>query len=224
MAIVVEGDQKAPISIATTPRCRGGRYSFPWIASLYPRYVPYIAECKARRYQVSFLKCLVWLDLSLNPGIPDHWQTLYPLRRIGSYLIAWKSESWVFVFIIILFYICKILRYCNAFLSLKRCLILLIKNNFNQHCSPMVRETGVQSQVESYRTFKKWYLMLLCLTLGILRYRSRVKWSNPGKGVAPFPTPRCGSYWKGAFGSPSTKVANFTNLYIYIYICVCVCV
>ena len=25
-----------------------------------------------------------------------------------------------------------------------------------------------------------------------------VKWSNPGKGVAPFPTPRCSSYWKGS--------------------------
>ena len=32
----VEGDQKVPFSIATTPRCRGGRYSFPWIAPLYP--------------------------------------------------------------------------------------------------------------------------------------------------------------------------------------------
>ena len=46
-----------------------------------------------------------------------------------------------------------------------------------------------------------------CLTLSIIR----VKWSNPGKGVAPSP-----SYWKvvaiekGAFGSPSTTVANFT--------------
>ena len=29
------GDQKAPFSIATTPRCKGGRYSFPWIAPLY---------------------------------------------------------------------------------------------------------------------------------------------------------------------------------------------
>ena len=45
LATVVEGDQKAPFSIATTPRCTGGRYSFPWIAPLYPRYVPYIAEC-----------------------------------------------------------------------------------------------------------------------------------------------------------------------------------
>ena len=41
----VEGDQKAPFSIATTPRCRGGRYSFLWIAPLYPWCVPYIAEC-----------------------------------------------------------------------------------------------------------------------------------------------------------------------------------
>ena len=24
-----------------------------------------------------------------------------------------------------------------------------------------------------------------------------VKWSNPRKEVAPFPTPRCSSYWKG---------------------------
>ena len=33
---IVEGDPKAPFSIATTPRCRGGRYSIPWIAPLYP--------------------------------------------------------------------------------------------------------------------------------------------------------------------------------------------
>ena len=37
-----------------------------------------------------------------------------------------------------------------------------------------------------------------CLTLSIIRYVSRVKWSNPGKGVAPSPTPRCSSYWKGS--------------------------
>ena len=32
LAILVEGDPKAPFSIATTPGCREGRYSFPWIA------------------------------------------------------------------------------------------------------------------------------------------------------------------------------------------------
>ena len=41
----VEGDPKAPFSIATTPRCRGGRYSFSWIALLYPWSIPYNAEC-----------------------------------------------------------------------------------------------------------------------------------------------------------------------------------
>ena len=37
-----------------------------------------------------------------------------------------------------------------------------------------------------------------CLTLSNIRYVSRLKWSSPGKGVAPFPTPRCSSYWKGS--------------------------
>ena len=46
LVTVVEGDPKAPFSIATTPRCRGGRYSFPWISPLYPWHVPYNAECK----------------------------------------------------------------------------------------------------------------------------------------------------------------------------------
>ena len=27
---IVEGKPKAPFSIATTPRCRGGHNSFPW--------------------------------------------------------------------------------------------------------------------------------------------------------------------------------------------------
>ena len=37
-------------------------------------------------------------------------------------------------------------------------------------CSPVVRETGVQSQIESYQRLRKWYLMLPCLTLSIIRY------------------------------------------------------
>ena len=45
LATIVEGDPKAPFSIATTPRCRGGRYSIPRIAPLYPWTIPYNAEC-----------------------------------------------------------------------------------------------------------------------------------------------------------------------------------
>ena len=62
----------------------------------------------------------------------------------------------------------------------------------------MVRETWVQSQVKSYQRLLKWYLIPPCLTLSIIRYISRIKWSNPEKGVAPSPTPRCSSHRKGS--------------------------
>ena len=48
------------------------------------------------------------------------------------------------------------------------------------------------------KTLKKWYMIPPCLTLSIIRYVSRVKWSNSGKGVAPSTTPRCSSFWKGS--------------------------
>ena len=34
LATVVAGDQKAPFSIATTPRCKRGRHSFPGLVKL----------------------------------------------------------------------------------------------------------------------------------------------------------------------------------------------
>ena len=41
-------------------------------------------------------------------------------------------------------------------------------------------------------------LKMVLDTLSNIRHISRVKWSNPGKGVAPSPTPRCCSYGKGS--------------------------
>ena len=79
----------------------------------------------------------------------------------------------------------------------------------------MTRETWVQSQVESYQRLKKWYLMPPCLTLSIIRYGSRVKWSNPGKGVRPPLHLGVVAIEKGAFWSPSTMVANFTLTFKY---------
>ena len=74
----------------------------------------------------------------------------------------------------------------------------------------MVRETWVQSQVMSFQRLLKWYLMLPCLTLSNMRYVSRVKWSNPGKGVAPSPTPRCSKLFKREpFGRLRLKGGNF---------------
>ena len=46
---------------------------------------------------------------------------------------------------------------------------------------------------------QKWYLMPPCLTLSTVRYRSRIKWSNPENGVASSSTLRCCSYWKESY-------------------------
>ena len=62
---------------------------------------------------------------------------------------------------------------------------------------------------------QKWYLMPPCLTLSIIRYGSRVKWRNPGKGVALSPTPQCSSYRKGSL---RVTLDNGRQLYLYIYI------
>ena len=88
------------------------------------------------------------------------------------------------------------------------------------------------------KTQKKWYLMPPCLTLNLIRQGSRVKWSNPGIGVAPSPILRCGGYWNGSlritldYGRQLYYiiVENLEKLltsilfcsYIYIYMCVCV--
>ena len=52
-------------------------------------------------------------------------------------------------------------------------------------CSPMVWETGVQFQVESYQRLRKGYLMLPCLKLCITRYGSRVTRYIQGKELPP---------------------------------------
>ena len=80
----------------------------------------------------------------------------------------------------------------------------------------MVQETGVQSQVKSYQRLKKWYLMPPCLALSIIRYISRIKWSNPGNRVAPSSTPQCSSYWKRS--SPVTLDSGCQLYLLYLWI------
>ena len=45
LAILVEGDPEAPFLVDTTPRCREGCSSIPWIAPFYPWSLPYNAKC-----------------------------------------------------------------------------------------------------------------------------------------------------------------------------------
>ena len=81
-------------------------------------------------------------------------------------------------------------------------------------CLPMPLENVRQSQVESYQRLKKWFLISPCLTFSTIRYISRVKWSNPAKGVDASPTPWCSSYWKGSL----RVTLNYGHLlYFYLY-------
>ena len=53
-----------------------------------------------------------------------------------------------------------------------------------------------------------------CLILSIIRFGLKVKWSNPGNGVAPSPTPRCGRYWKGSL---QVSLDKSRQLYFTLY-------
>ena len=57
-------------------------------------------------------------------------------------------------------------------------------------------------------------MMPPCLTLSIIRYGSRVKWSNPGKGVVPSPIHWCSSYRKGSL---RVTLDYRRQLYLLIY-------
>ena len=81
LVTVVKDNQKAPFSIATT-RGAGGRYSFPWIAPLYPRYVPYIAERQTRGHHVPFLKSIGEHSIHLEKGpVLAKWVECSPVVR-----------------------------------------------------------------------------------------------------------------------------------------------
>ena len=97
---------------------------------------------------------------------------------------CWTKDREVFCSVL------KMLAYC-IYSSNKRLHIGLVNRVFAND-----PRAWVQSQVASYQIFKKWYLVPPCLTHSNIRYVSKVKWSNLGKGVAPSPTPWCSSYRK----------------------------
>ena len=76
----------------------------------------------------------------------------------------------------------------------------------------MARESRVQSQIESYQRLKNG----TCLARSIIKLGSRLKQSNLGKGVAPSLHLGVVVIEKGAFGSTSTKVTNFTYIYTHM--------
>ena len=59
---VVKGDMKAPLSIATTLRCRGGHYSFPWIAPL-TLYL-YLIMLSVKQGSITYQFLSLWYNLT----------------------------------------------------------------------------------------------------------------------------------------------------------------
>ena len=76
------GRPEGSFSIATTPRCRDGGYSFPWFAPLYSWSIPYKAECLAGRHQVLFLS--LWYDSTRD------WT---PVSRSTDELSTWTEAA-----------------------------------------------------------------------------------------------------------------------------------
>ena len=55
-----EGNPKAPFSIATTPMFKGGHYSFPWIAPLYPD--TYLIMLSIKQGDIKYYFLTLWYN------------------------------------------------------------------------------------------------------------------------------------------------------------------
>ena len=75
MATRAEGDPKAPFPIATTPRCRGGRYSFP--GSLHYTHDPYLIMLSVKQGDIMYHFLSLWYDST--------WDWTQVSRAIGEH-------------------------------------------------------------------------------------------------------------------------------------------
>ena len=97
LATLVEGDPKAPFLIATTPRCRRRALFHSLDCSTLPLILTLKCWVLSKAASSTIFESLVWLDLGLNPGLPDHWRTLYSLANgpvISRIVFFHTSVSW----------------------------------------------------------------------------------------------------------------------------------
>ena len=80
-------DQKAPFSIATTPMCRGGPYSFPWIAplTLDPYFLMPSVKQRDKKYHFCFLydSTRNWTPVSRTIDEYSNYYHIYQPFRSG---------------------------------------------------------------------------------------------------------------------------------------------
>ena len=89
MATIVEGNPKAPFSIATTPKCGGGRYSFPGL--LYFTLDPYLIMLSVKQGGIKYHFLSLWYDST--------WDWTQVSRAIGEHsnrlANVWYSEPFI---------------------------------------------------------------------------------------------------------------------------------
>ena len=78
-------DQKASFSIATTPRCRGGRYSFPRIAPLLPLICTLYCWVLSKEVSSTIFKVFGMTRPGIEPKSPSplvNTQTIRPMSQL----------------------------------------------------------------------------------------------------------------------------------------------
>ena len=89
MVTVVKGDPKAPLSIATTPRCREGRYSFPWIVPLYldTNFIMLLSK----EASSTIFRVFGMTRPGIEPWSPGSMANILPTRPMGRYVRKLES-------------------------------------------------------------------------------------------------------------------------------------
>ena len=123
LATLVKGDPKAPFSIATTLKYRGGSYSIPWNAPLYPYLIMMCVKQGTIKYHF-------WVFGMTRPGIeprsPGPLCKYYISVFFSSYsrnnakLSLWTSSCNLFLFPLliklnVLYNVCKALLQRKTF-------------------------------------------------------------------------------------------------------------
>ena len=115
VGILNRGWPKVLFSIDSTPRCRGERYFFPWIAPLYPWSEPY----NSVEYHFWVLGMnQPGIESRVSRAIGEHSTTIYmymcmyPLARTHTHIFSRVSGGfWFFIVLFFSFYTCQ----CNFF-------------------------------------------------------------------------------------------------------------
>ena len=91
LATIVEGDPKAPFSIATTPRCRGGRYFFPGL--LYFTLDLYLIMLSVKQGGIKYHFLSLWYDST--------WDWTQVSRAIGEHSNCKANVLYIYIYIYI---------------------------------------------------------------------------------------------------------------------------